>query len=369
MVQITIDDSQRCKTCVLPVTTQVEFTDGECAVCQENPDLAYYTPNAEVLDKCVSDLRERGKGKSYDCLVGVSGGRDSTYLLYRLVKKHHLRCLAAYYRTPFTPQTIEDNVKRMCALLDVPLVEMSISRERHRKLARTFVQLWKEKPSPALASLSCAPCKLVNREVFRLAKKEKIPTIVFGGNKYEAVPFLPSAMKTKKEVDPDKNYRFMNQVKRAFRLIGNGIGLLFKNISVWRYIPMGIQSSLMYINPHTAYLRMRYPNIKAIEFFHYSGWDEAECNQALEEVGWELPAGCNSKWKADCTFGEIKNYMFSSMMGATYLDAFLGNMVRAGILDRDEALQRLQTEGKLSMQRIEDACETMDLPVDTFPPI
>jgi hypothetical protein len=57
------------------------------------------------------------------------------------------------------------------------------------------------------------------------------------------------------------------------------------------------------------------------------------------------------------------------MMGATYLDAFLGNMVRAGILDREEALQRLQTEGKLSMQRIEDACEIMDLPVDTFPPI
>jgi len=352
MNQIKLDDSQRCQSCVLPISTQVEFTDGVCAVCQENPDLAYYTPNAALLDKGVNDLRERGKGKSYDCLVGVSGGRDSTYLLYTLVKKHHFRCLAAYYRTPFTPQTIEDNVKRMCALLDVPLVEMSISREEHRKLARTFVQLWKKKPSPALASLSCAPCKLVNREVFRLAKKEKIPTIVFGGNKYEAVPFLPSAMKSKKDVDPDKNYGFMNQVKRAFRLIGNGVGLLFRNASVWRYIPIGIQSSLMYINPHTAYLRMRYPNIKAIEFFHYSGL-----------------AGCNSRWKADCTFGEIKNYMFSSMMGATYLDAFLGNMVRAGILDREEALQRLQTEGKLSMLRIEDACEIMDLPVDTFPPI
>ena len=369
MSPLIMDDSQRCKSCVLPISTHVEFTDGVCAVCQDEPDPAYFTPNASLLDKCIKDLRERGKGRPYDCLVGVSGGRDSTYLLYTLVKKYQLRCLATYYRTPFTPQTIEDNVKRMCEMLDVPLVEMQINREKHRKLARTFIQLWKDRPSPALASLSCAPCKLVNREVFRLAKKEKIPTIVFGGNKFEAVPFLPSAMKSKKDVDPDKNYGFMNQVKRAFRLIGNGIGLLFKNAAAWRYIPIGIQSSLMYINPHTAYLRMRYPNIKAIEFFHYSGWNEAESNQALEAVGWILPAGCNSKYKADCTFAEIKNYMFSSMMGATYLDAFLANMVRAGILDREEALQRLQTEGKPSIQRIEDACEIMNLPEDTFPPI
>ena len=60
--------------------------------------------------------------------------------------------------------------------------------------------------------------------------------------------------------------------------------------------------------------------------------------------------------------------MFSSMMGATYLDAFLANMVRAGILDREEALRRLQTEGQLSLRRKEDACEMMDLKKDFFQP-
>lgn len=369
MNPLTLNDTQRCNTCVLPVTTNVTFNEGTCAVCQDKLDPHFFTPKAELLDRIIEEIRARGKGRPYDVLVGVSGGRDSTYLLHTLVTKHGLRCLAAYYRTPFTLQVIDDNVRRMTQKLNVPLLEMDISRENHRKLARVFVQLWKKKPSPTLANLSCAPCKLVNREVFRLAKKHKIPTIVFGGNKYEWVPFLPSAMKAVSG-DPEKNYGFNRQIQRALSLIKKGIGLLRENAAVWRYIPIGIQSSLMYINPHTAYLRVRFPQIKAIEFFHYSGWNEGECNQALDAVGWVLPPGCNSRWKADCTFGEIKNYMFRSMMGATYLDAFLSNMVRAGMLERDEALQRIQTEGQLSTERIEQACEIMDLPAgEVFPPI
>lgn len=368
MNAIRAEDQNRCNTCILPTSTHLEFTAGKCAICQAKPDPKLFTPDTTLLERGINEIRERGKWCPYDCLVGLSGGRDSTYLLHTLVTKYHFRCLAAYYRTPFTMQVVDDNVRRLVKTLGVPLVELDISQEKHRKLARTFTLLWLKKPLPTLSNLSCAPCKLVNREVFRIAKKNNIPTIIFGGNKYEWVPFLPSAMKTT-EVDPDKTYAFTRQIRRAISLIKKGIGLLAQNASAWRYIPIGIQSSLMYINPHTAYLRLRYPNIKAIEFFHYYGWDEEECNRVLDEVGWQLPAGCNSRWKADCTFGEIKNYMFLSMMGATYLDAFLSNMIRAGVIDRDEALERIKTEGKLSMQRIEEACKVMGLPPDLFPKI
>lgn len=366
MNSVMLDTPQRCNTCVLPRSTRIEFEDGTCALCRAKPDPQLFAPLPELLERCISEIRERGKGRPYDCLVGVSGGRDSTYLLYTLVRKHQLRCLAAYYRTPFTPQVIDENVKRLVKTLNVPLLEMDIPWEFHRKLARTFVLLWKKKPLPTISNLSCAPCKLVNREVFRLARKNKVPTIVFGGNKFEWVPFLPSAVATS-NVDPEKTYSFSRQLKRALSLLKKGVGLLSQSIATWQYIPIGIQSALMYINPHTAFLRMRYPDIKAIEYFHYSGWEESKCNRVLDEVGWVLPPACHSKWKADCSFGEIKNYMFRSMMGTTYIDAFFSNMVRAGVLEREEALSRAETEGTLSMQRIQEACDAMDLPASLFP--
>ena len=48
------------------------------------------------------------------------------------------------------------------------------------------------------------------------------------------------------------------------------------------------------------------------------------------------------------------------------MDAFLSNMVRAGTLSRDEALRRTKVEGRVSVERLSDACETMELPDELF---
>lgn len=56
------------------------------------------------------------------------------------------------------------------------------------------------------------------------------------------------------------------------------------------------------------------------------------------------------------------------MTGVSYVDAFMSNMVRAGVLDRTEALRRLRVEGVPSEERLRSACEVLDLPPDTFGP-
>jgi tRNA(Ile)-lysidine synthase TilS/MesJ len=134
-------------------------SDGVCSLCVAARS-APSTPAAEAaaereLASRLELLRERGRGRPYDCVVGVSGGRDSTYLLYLLVRKHGLRCLAAYYRTPFTSNESDANVRRLVDRLEVPLVEMNISRERHRGVARGFVALWARKPNAATANATC----------------------------------------------------------------------------------------------------------------------------------------------------------------------------------------------------------------------
>ena len=63
---------------------------GECTFCKIHDDLEKKFPLNEetpkLLQQLVEKIKEDGKGKKYDCIVGVSGGRDSTYTLNNAVK-------------------------------------------------------------------------------------------------------------------------------------------------------------------------------------------------------------------------------------------------------------------------------------------
>ena len=94
---------QQCKRCIMDNTSDktIVFDDkGICNYCKKAEiDLANgYFPNdigKEKFDAMVAMLKEEGKGKKYDCLMGISGGLDSSYLLYLGVKAglRYLPCI------------------------------------------------------------------------------------------------------------------------------------------------------------------------------------------------------------------------------------------------------------------------------------
>ena len=76
-------------------------------------------------------------------------------------------------------------------MLNVPLVEMNISRQYHRNVAREITILWARKPSRVIANFACAPCKFVNREIYKIAVKNNTKSIVYGYNIHELVQIAP----------------------------------------------------------------------------------------------------------------------------------------------------------------------------------
>lgn len=76
------------------------------------------------------------------------------------------------------------------------------------------------------------------------------------------------------------------------------------------------------------------------------------------------PPGCNSYWRADCSMAEVKSSMFRQMVGVSYMETYLSNMVRSGHITRGEALARLRNEGKTSQRRLEHVAQVLRVPVD-----
>ena len=85
----------------------------------------------------VSEMKASGKGKKYDCVIGVSGGTDSSYMLY-LLKQWGLRPLAVHYDNTWNSAIATMNISKVLGALDVDLYTHVIDNKEADDIFRSF---------------------------------------------------------------------------------------------------------------------------------------------------------------------------------------------------------------------------------------
>lgn len=117
---------------------------GVCQFCRIHDDLesAYPlgTEGEEPLSRITERIRKGGEGKPYDCICGVSGGRDSSYLLYYAKEKLGLRPLAVHFDNGWNSEIATRNISRVCAALDVDLETVVADWNDFRDLQLAFLR-------------------------------------------------------------------------------------------------------------------------------------------------------------------------------------------------------------------------------------
>lgn len=115
-----------CNTCVMDTTVpDIEFDrEGNCNYCKIHARLVSDYPQGEKgkadFERLVAEMKERGKRKAYDCIVGFSGGTDSTYLLY-LLKEKGIRPLAVNLDNGWHSEIAVQNIRQTLKRLDIEL--------------------------------------------------------------------------------------------------------------------------------------------------------------------------------------------------------------------------------------------------------
>lgn len=137
---------QICSRCIFDESTpEITFDeDGVCRYCHQVDKLLeeYGTgrkEGEERLAKIVQEIKASGKNKKYDCIVGVSGGTDSSYMLH-WAKKVGLRPLAVHYDNTWNSEIATMNIARITNALDIDLYTHVVDNKEIDNIYRAFLK-------------------------------------------------------------------------------------------------------------------------------------------------------------------------------------------------------------------------------------
>ncbi len=173
---------KRCIRCVMDNMNDSHIVfdkNGFCSYCTEalkRKSIVYF-PNETgkgKLSALIMKLKHEGKGKEYDCMMGISGGLDSSYLAM-LGFKWGLRILAVHIDDGFDTEIAKKNIKNLCKACNVKLITVKPDEEQFNGLIRSFVL----SGSP---DLDTPQDNVLFATLHSFAKKYKIKYFLSGGN-------------------------------------------------------------------------------------------------------------------------------------------------------------------------------------------
>lgn len=136
---------QICKRCVMDTSdSKIVFDkNGECDHCKNfdkniKPYWNFDRNRTEELSIISSKIRAAGEGKDYDCILGLSGGADSSYLAYIAKEVMHLRPLAVVVDTGWNLNVAVENIERIVKGLDLDMYTEVVNWKEMRDLQLAF---------------------------------------------------------------------------------------------------------------------------------------------------------------------------------------------------------------------------------------
>ncbi len=302
-----IDGKRICSRCIYDESVpSIRFDEhGVCNYCHMIDKLVdeYKTGSAEgeaKFQEIVASIKKAGVGKKYDCVVGVSGGTDSSYMLY-WAKKNGLRPLAVHYDNTWNTAIATENIRKVLTKLDIDLYTHVTNNKEMDDIYRAFF----------LAGVPeiDAPTDLALAEtLYRAADKYGVKYIL-EGHSFVAEGITPLG----------KNYFDGKYISAIHRKFGKMKMKTFPNMPFWTFMKW-----------------IAFKRIKKVRPFWYIQYSKEDARTFLEsEYGWQYYGGHHLENRMTA-FNH--SYYFPRKFHIDYRNNSLSASVRAGKMRREDAL-------------------------------
>jgi len=292
-----------------------------------------YEARERALALLVEKVKAEGRGKNYDCIIGVSGGVDSTTTAY-WVKRLGLRPLAVHFDNGWDSELAVDNIKKMLDVLGIELYTHVVDWEEFRDLQLSFL------------NASVANCEIptdhgITALLFRMASKEQIRFILSGSN------LVTEAVMPCSWVYYNQDLKHLKAVHRRF---GSKSLRTMPMISLTDYL-----------------ICVLVKRIRQIPFLNYLDYDKEKAKIMLtKKLGWRDYGGKHyeSVWTRF-----FQGYYLPEKFGIDKRRAHYSSMICSGLMKRTHALSEMKTlpyEESLMRQDFQFVLKKFGLTLEEF---
>ncbi len=183
---------QQCKRCVMDTTTSyIHFDEtGICNFCthykiklQKSVFDFSIEERGKKLNLLLNKIKKQGEGKDYDCILGISGGMDSSYLCI-LAKEWGLRPLVVHFDNGWNSDLAVTNINSILNKLGFELYTHVINWEQFKDLQLAYFKA-------SVLDIEVPNDQLIFAALYKVAKEKGIKNIISGNNIYteEILPY------------------------------------------------------------------------------------------------------------------------------------------------------------------------------------
>ena len=302
---------QECTRCVMDTSDpDIVFNDsGVCHHClnydQLRQNTTKYSP--DLFEGIVKRMKVRGKKYPYDCMVGISGGTDSSYLLHQL-KNAGLRVLAMHYDSGWNTEEAVHNVEVLTKKMGLDLHTFRVDWEEFKAIQVAYLKA-------GVVDLDVPTDHALHGALYKIAADKKVPFILTGHNLS-----TESVMPMSWVYDKLDSRNLMD----IYRKHGTPVPL--------KTFPLQTLK--------TKFLNYNVRKIEMIFMLNYMRYNKAEAAAVLQkEYNWE-PVRVKHGESIWTRFFQC--YILPTRFGIDKRKAHFSNLILSGVMSREEAKEELK---------------------------
>lgn len=303
-----------CRTCLFDSSIAEILPDGECEYCklQEAQRNQAREPWNKVLDR----IKRKGHGRKYDCLVGVSGGEDSSILLYLATQVWKLRVLAFHINNRTNRPEATNNIQILRDRLNINFIEYYPAHQEYDELTDSLLKA-------GVPDGDIANDIHMSKLNFKFAKDNGIKVMLNGHSFRE-------------EGSSPKDWSFLDTVylKDIYKKFTGKDLYYYDVLTLWDQIQAGLIG------------------MERISPYHYGEHARPHVLAVLKSWGWKDYGG---KHNENIYTAFIGNFVLPNKFGIDKRRTYLSASIREGIMTKEFAKDILASPAEFNLDDLGDS--------------